>query len=174
MYLISLVLEEPVVWNEQYSLRVKPRRVLHPQKGKHSTEALSDLPEVTPRLHGEAGTEAYSFPIFKLEANTEGLCDPPREERTASCHSLPLHMINQKTLSDAPPDLFFQQCVPTSQLLASLQHVVQQDHFIANKVFLHMCLSSLKTESLMAERSLHSARWGTCGRLLANSSIERD
>lgn len=72
MYLISSVLE-PVVWNEQYSLRVKTGRVLHPQKGKWGTEARSDLPEVTPRLHGEAGIQAYSFPIFKLEAKPEGL-----------------------------------------------------------------------------------------------------
>lgn len=72
MHLISLVLK-PVVWNEQYSLRVKTVRVLHPQKGKRGTEAPSDLLGVTLRLHGEAGTPAYSFSIFKLEANTEGL-----------------------------------------------------------------------------------------------------
>jgi len=97
VHLISLVLEEPVVWNEQYSLRVKTGRVLHPQKGKWGTEALSDLPEVTPRLHGEAGTQIYSFPTFKLEANTEGPCDLPRGKRTARCFSLWLHRINQKT-----------------------------------------------------------------------------
>lgn len=79
MHLISLVLK-PVVWNEQYSLRVKTVRVLHPQKGKRGTEAPSDLLGVTLRLHGEAGTPAYSFSIFKLEANTEGLWSTKRKE----------------------------------------------------------------------------------------------
>lgn len=59
VHLISSVLEA-VDRNEQYSLRVKTVRVLHPQEGKWGTEALSDLPEVTPRLHGEAATRAYS------------------------------------------------------------------------------------------------------------------
>lgn len=107
MHLISLVLEKPVVWNEQYYLRVKTGRVFNPWRGKWGTEGLSDLPGVTPRVHEKAGIQAYSFITFKLAANTEGLCDLPREKRTHSCFSLWLHRINQKTLSDAPPDLFF-------------------------------------------------------------------
>lgn len=86
---------ELIVWNEQYSLGVKAGRALHPQNSNWGTKAPSDLPEVTPILHGEAGPQACSFPVFKVEANTEGLCELPRENRTAGCFFLWLHRINQ-------------------------------------------------------------------------------
>lgn len=61
-------------------------------------EALSDLPEVTPPLCGDAGAQAYSFHTFKLETDTEGVCVLPREKMTALFFPLWLHRIKQKAL----------------------------------------------------------------------------
>lgn len=102
---LNNLVPEPAAWNEQYCPGVKAGRVSHPQRGRRGTEARSDLPEVTPSVG--AGTRAHSFPGFRLEADREGLCGLPREKRTDGCFPLWLCRINQETLSDAPPDLYF-------------------------------------------------------------------
>lgn len=106
MHLISSVLEESTVWNEQYSLGVKTGTVLNPWRGKCSTEALSDLPEAMPWLHWDTKSWASAFRTFK-QSDTEGVCDLPREKRTGCCFSLRLCRTEQRALSYAPPELCF-------------------------------------------------------------------